>query len=273
VKRPLLKPPVRAGRKGTVLVVDPTEENRHRTERRDSLIALVAGVAVAFAFTLAPTLRFMGWFVRSLFHETGHVAVSWFAGCPSFPAIDLRGHAAAFHQAQSVAVAGLVGLLLAWCVFASWRSRRFRVLATTGLVLWVPTTFSEGFREVAFLLGGHVGEIAFAWFFLRRARTGDGVERGLERPLYAGLGWYFVGSNVLLAGGLVVSAAARAAYASNGSFGMENDYLRVARELGVSIGAVGVFMALATMAVVPLALLRFAPREPGSPAGLRPVRW
>ena len=241
--------------------------------RRDALVALGVGVAVALAFTLAPPLRFMGWFVRALFHETGHVVASWLAGCPAFPAISLQGHAAAFHQPQRTVLALLVGALLAWGVVCAWRARRFRAVAVGGLVLWGLVAFSTGFREVVFLLGGHLGEIGFAWFFLRRARTGEGVERSLERPLYAGLGWYFVASNALLGGGLAVSNAARAAYASNGSFGMENDYVRVARELGVSIGVVGIGMALVALAAVPLALLRFEPRPAGDLRGLRPVRW
>ncbi len=254
-------------------LVSPEDPSTRRGMRPEALIALVSGVAVAFAFTIAPTLRFMGWFVRSLFHETGHVIAAWFAGCPAFPAISLRGHAAAFHQSQRTSVVLSVGLLLGWVGFLAWRSKRLRVFAGVGVCLWALATFSTGFREVLFLLAGHLGELAFAAFFLWRARTGDGVERRLERALYAGLGWYFVGSNVFLAGGLAFSSAARAAYETNGSFGLENDYLRAARELGLSIGTVGVLMALVSAAVVPLALVRVRSPEGSGLAGLRPVRW
>jgi hypothetical protein len=218
------------------------------------VVPLAVGLGLALALTWTPTLRFMGWFLRSLFHETGHVAMAWLSGCPAFPAIDLRGHAVAVHRDQQAGVALLVGLLVAWLAFAAVRSGRGRGAAAALVVLWAGVTFGKGLREVMFLLAGHLGELAFAAVFLRRARTGEAVEVGAERPLYAGLGWYLVASNVVLAGGLLVSEGVRSWYAQSGSYGLENDYLRVARELPFGLAGTAVAMLVLSVAVVPIAL-------------------
>ena len=70
------------------------------------------------------------------------------------------------------------------------------------------------------------------------------------------LGWYFVGKNAVLAAGLLFSDQARATYDSNGSFGLENDYIRLARDvLHVPLSAVAGGMLLAAGAAVVAAVL------------------
>lgn len=226
-------------------------------------VYLGVGFLLALAFTLARPLAFMGWLLGSLFHETGHVAFAWYVGCPAYPAISLRGHAGAFHKPQSAAVLFLIGVMLVLGVVLAKRSGRFLGLAVGLLVAWPLFAFVEPVREVGFLLSGHLGELVFAGIFLYRARTGEAIERLAERPLYACLGWFLVGRNVVLSFGLSFSEAARYAYAHNGSFGMENDYIRAARDwLHVPLAAVGAFMLLVSLAVFPVVLaVTWSPRE------------
>jgi len=146
------------------------------------------------------------------------------------------------------------GLLVAFAVWA-WREGRLRGLATGLLVVWPLFTFVPGLRELGFLLSGHLGELTFAAVFLVRARTGIATENEAERPLYACLGWFLVARNVALTAGLVFSAHARARYMGNGSFGLRNDYTRVAQDvLHVSLPAVAGAMLFVCLAVVPLVL-------------------
>lgn len=226
-------------------------------------VHLGAGILLALLLTLTPVLRFMGWLLGSLFHETGHVAFAWFVGCPAWPAISLGGHAAAIHKPQSTGVLVVVGLLLAIGAWQAWRAKRFRGLAIGALVAWPILAFLDTPRDLGFLLSGHLGELTFAGIFLWRARTGRAIERESERPVYAALGWFLVARNVVLTFGLVFSESARAWYHSSGSFGLTNDYVRVAQQvLHVPLETVAVFMLLVSLGVVPLVLaMTWAPRE------------
>lgn len=226
-------------------------------------VHLGAGLLIALVFTLTPALRFMGWLLGSLFHETGHVVFAWFVGCPAWPAISLQGHAAAFHKPQSAAVLVGIGLLLGIGVWQAWRAGRWRGLATGALLLWPVCAFFETPRELGFLLSGHLGELAFGGVFLWRARTGEAIEREAERPLYASLGWFLVARNVVLCFGLAFVESARAWYHASGSFGLTNDYVRVAQQvIHVPLEAVAIFMLLVSLSVVPLVLAAtWRPRE------------
>jgi hypothetical protein len=246
------------------------------SQRRIAWQWLGVGLVLAFAFTLAPPLRFMGWLLGSLFHETGHVAFAWYVGCPAFPAISLAGHAGAFHKPQSALMLFVVAVLLLAFAAWAWREGRWRRLATGLILVWPLLAFVDGLRDLGFLLSGHLGELTFAGIFLVRARTGSSTELEAERPLYACLGWFLVARNVALTGGLVLSAAARSAYLGNGSFGMLNDYARIAfHVLHVPLQAVAFGMLLVSLLVVPVVLWLTrgtdgAPRGSREPAGRRP---
>jgi hypothetical protein len=229
---------------------------------------LALGLGLSLLFTVTPTLRFMGWLLGSLFHETGHVAFAWFVGCPAFPAISLEGHAAAFHQDPHATVRLAVAAGLVFAAWGSLATGRWRGLAFGLLFAWPFLAFARPLREIGFLLSGHLGELVFAGVFLWRARTGGHVEREAERPLYACVGWFLIGRNAVLSFGLAFVPAARAAYHGNGSFGLANDYVRVAAEwLHVPLAAVGGFMLLVSLAVFPLVLAATASANGGGARG------
>jgi hypothetical protein len=217
------------------------------------LVYLGIGAALAIVFTLTPLLKYMGWFLSSLVHEMGHCAAAWAMGCPSFPAIDLRGHAAAFHGPQSKVFAAVV---LAGLAYYAWRKRSIPLGA---LALAYPLVAFTGAHEWFFLLAGHLSEIAFGGVFFWRALVGGFTQSRPERVLYAACAWYLVLGNVWLSGGLIFSERVQQWYRGSGSFGLTNDYLVLARSLHVGVGAVAFLMLLVALAALPVAW-RFALR-------------
>jgi hypothetical protein len=223
-------------------------------EARRAWTSLAIGAALAPLLTLTPVLRYVGWFLASLVHETGHTAVSWALGCPAVPAIRLDGHAAAVHQGQQVLLCvATLGALAA----LAWRARR----DPPRLALWAvalaayPLLAFTGARETLFLAGGHLGEVAFGGVFLALAARGGVTGGAAERVCHAAVGAYLLGRSAVFAGGLAASASARAAYAGNGSFGLENDLVRLSRGgLGPSIPTLGVVLLVLTVAAAALAL-------------------
>ncbi|MHC4451468.1 MAG: eS27 family ribosomal protein [Planctomycetota bacterium] len=217
---------------------------------KEPLIFLGLGALLAPVFSLTPILQYMGWFLGSLCHEIGHCAVAWLAGCPAFPAISLAGHAMARYSGQQIALA-----ILMWGGFGylTWQYRhQKRIAITFGLfTLLYPAFAFTDMRDFFFLLGGHIGELAFAGVFFWRALT---QHRPVERALSSMVGWFLVGRNVWLAGGLIWSTEVQSWYARSGSFGLTNDYIRLAREvMRVDLSVVAFFMLLLSLAPLPLA--------------------
>lgn len=225
-----------------------------RMEVKDRpLVYLGIGAVAAIAFTLTPLLKYMGWFLSSLVHEAGHCAAAWAMGCPSVPAIRLDGHAAAVHGEQSKLFAAVV---FAGLAYWAWRKRSWPLGAAA---LAHPLVAFTGARDWFFLLAGHLSEIAFGGVFFWRALVGGFTRSRPERVLYAACAWYLVLGNVWLSGGLMFSESVRAWYRGSGSFGLTNDYLRLANSLHVGVGTVAFFMLLVALAALPVAW-RFALR-------------
>lgn len=217
------------------------------------LVYLGIGAVAAIGFTLTPLLKYMGWFLASLVHESGHWAAAWATGHPAVPAIRLDGHAATVHGEQSKIFAACVFIALG--IYA-WRKRSKALAVLAGVY---PLIAFTGAREWLFLLAGHLSEIAFSGVFFWRALVGGFTQTRGERVAYAACAWYLVLANIWLAGGLIFSDRVRTWYRGSGSFGLENDYLRLAASLHVGVGAVGFFMLLVALAALPVAW-RFAAR-------------
>ncbi len=217
------------------------------------LVYLTLGLPLAFLFGYGPLLSYMGWFLSSLCHEMGHTIVAWSFGMPAFPAIRLDGHAASQHREQIP--------LLCWALCIglgalAWQLRHLRIPAIAiGLAaLLYPLLAFTGAKEVFFLVGGHLGELAMATVCFWRAMSGGFSESKAERGLYAVLAWYLCGSNVLLCQGLAFSASARAEYQGSGSFGLTNDYIRLAEDvMGTPLATLGLVMMLVSLLPLPLA--------------------
>jgi hypothetical protein len=220
---------------------------------REPWLYLGVGLVAAPVFAWAPILGFMGWFLAALVHEMGHAAAAWLCGMPSIPAISLAGHAAAVHQEQSVVLALAVtgGLVLgAWHVLGG----RARWVGAGVVGLGHLALAFTGARELLHLLAGHGAELLFAILCLWKTLDGGFTRSRVERGLYALVGWYLLGTNAWLCWGLVASGLARAEYRSSGSFGLTNDYVRVAEDvLGWRLPSVAGLMLVACALVLPAA--------------------
>lgn len=213
---------------------------------------LLLGALLAPLLAL-PFASMFAWFLGALCHESGHTVVAWVFGMPAYPAIRLDGHAASMHQEQKlVLVVALWVGLACWC----WRrrhSRRVRPWLIVAALLYPALALTRG-RELLQLLGGHLGELAFATICFWRTLSGGFTQSRAERAAYALVGWHLTFANARLCLGLMLDPARREAYASNGSFGLTNDYIRVAEDvLGCSVPAVAAGMLLAALAAFPLA--------------------
>ncbi len=198
-------------------------------EAAETWRCIALGLVLAPIFPLVPLLGFVAWFLGSLVHETGHVAIAWFFGQPAFPAIRLDGHAVAIHRDQATILVVVVATALVWL---TWALRRQRAAAITfGIVAATyPVLALGGGKEVLFLLGGHLGEIVFGAIFLLRARGEGFTGYPSERVTSAMVGFLLLGRTAVLCVGLMTSHVARAEYAANGSFGLKNDLLRLAHD-------------------------------------------
>ncbi|MCB9915272.1 MAG: hypothetical protein H6828_08995 [Planctomycetes bacterium] len=211
---------------------------------------LLAGLALAPVFGLTPLLRLIGWFLGSLVHEMGHAGAAWLVGVPAVPALGMTAEAATMHGEQMLPLALGVWAAAGW---AAWRVEHVALRgAWIGLLCVVyPALAFTSLREVVHLVSGHAFELMLGGLFLGRALSGGFSHAPGERTLYAVVGWYLIGRNLALTVGLFASDAARAEYASNGSFGIENDYLRLASETGWSLESLALLMSAAAVAVAP----------------------
>jgi hypothetical protein len=223
--------------------------------------SLLIGIPIALVLGLGGPIAFAGWFLTSLVHEMGHSAVALFFGCFAVPAIRLDGHAAAVHSCQNT-----LGAIFVWVALGilAWRFRDRRPWLITFVVaaaLYPLFAFTD-LKEFLHLIGGHAAELIFATIFFWRALTGGFVDQPAERPFYAALGWLWSGGAVVLFASLTFSAASRDWYLQNGSFGLENDLIRIARLIGVSLPVVSFPLLLVSFLPLPLAFLLARQRTP-----------
>jgi hypothetical protein len=224
-----------------------------RAARREAWLHLGLGLVTAPLFVWVPFLALMAWFLAALAHEMGHTALAWLCGSPALPALSPGGHAATFHGPRSLllalCVAGALGAALARALEGRVRTG---VIAALGAFCLLCAVF-EAPRELAHLLAGHGAELAFATLCLWKTLDGGFTDSRLERALYGTLGWTLLGKNLALCWGLVHSAGARSAYRSSGSFGLTNDYVRVAELTSLRLSTVGLVMLAAGLLVLPAA--------------------
>jgi len=75
-----------------------------------------------------------------------------------------------------------------------------------------------------------VGELTLAGVFFWRGWTGWLVGGTLDRIATAAVAWYLTLNNAYLCYGIAYVPAIRNKYYSSGSFGLTNDYVRIAEE-------------------------------------------
>lgn len=217
---------------------------------------LGVGFVLALFFSLPIHIaRSIGWFFSSLVHEMGHTLISYYLGSIALPALRLDGHAATVHFDQAIWLALLIWAALGAGAAYFWLARRKPVAFTlAAAALSYPLLAFTDFREIMFLVGGHGGELVLATIFFWRAGVISHKVREEERTLYAALAFYLWFQNIVLHWSLMFSEASRDWYLNSGSFGLENDFVRIADEMHLSIPALSFTMLLITLAVPPVGL-------------------
>lgn len=208
---------------------------------------LFIGLALALLMGNIRLLHYMGWFIEALIHELGHCIAAWYYGCPAVPAIRLDGHAAAVHSCQKIGICIMMWGATAW---GAWYFRN-RIPLMAPLVVFAliyPLFAFTKAKEFWHLVSGHGGELIFAGIFFYRALEG-GVYKEEERPLYAMLGWFIWLKNINLCWSLMYSQASRNTYMRSGSFGLENDYVRIGRLLGWNLEGVAALMLIVSVII------------------------
>ncbi|MBK9129668.1 MAG: hypothetical protein IPM13_18065, partial [Phycisphaerales bacterium] len=195
------------------------------------------------------------WFLAAIPHEMGHATVGCLLGHPSAPAISLRGEAWTGIAEQRPFLVWAIALIAAACAYGM-RHRTGVALGLGALALLVPAIAFNEVGEAAILVAGHGGELAFATYCFYLAVTGGRTGTPQERTASAMAGALLQFVNLKLCVGLIVSAEAREWYATNGSVGLVNDYLRLANDVfGCSLQAVAGAMLLVGILPLPLGVV------------------
>ncbi|MBF2054948.1 MAG: hypothetical protein IGS03_15990 [Candidatus Sericytochromatia bacterium] len=231
------------------------EEPIDAFKTRSSYYYLLVGLAWALFFSLPIYLiKTIGWFFSSVVHEMGHTLSAWYLGHFALPALRLDGHAATVHFDQSLWITLPVWAFLIAASVYFWKVKaRLLMFSFGALALSYPLLAFTLLQELVFLMGGHGGEMIIATVFFWRALVpGKVLEE--ERTLYAALAWYLWFQNLILNGSLFLSAKSRAWYLSNGSFGLENDWVRLAQHFGWSLSFLAFVIFVICVVIPPLGL-------------------
>ncbi len=227
------------------------EENTFLGAPLAAWVALGAGGLIAIVDSLFWTSRYTLNFITTLAHEMGHATIATFFGAPAFPAISLDGQAAAFHRPQVMGLAIVIWLVMGCWAYYFRHKRPVLIAVIVAMVLYPIFALTEGWR-LLFFLGGHGTELAFAGICFFRAWTGGFTQSAAERTAYATCGWYAFCAIVAFHFKLMSSRGFQIRYASGGSFGLQNDYTRVATDiLGCSVSTVALLMLMVNIFVLP----------------------
>ena len=223
---------------------------------RDAVKSLAIGAGLAVAALVFPLLGFVPAVLMTVIHELGHVATSWFFGCPALPSFDLTYGGGVSHRTGQVPLV----LILIYGVITSAilraRGDRRELLAT--LICAIVYTFAafSPLREFLIVAMGHGMELTIAGIFLYRALSGSQILRGSERPLYAFVGLFIVLADARFAYQLMSSRQHRDEYGDAKGGGHWMDFSRLADEhLHMSLQSVAVLFLLACLLTPPAAFL------------------
>jgi hypothetical protein len=115
----------------------------------------------------------------------------------------------------------------------AWQLRR-RLAACIALgaaAVLIPLLAFAPIADVLIIAGGHLGELLFATYCFHHVLVGGKTGSPAERSAFAMAGMLLTFGHGKLCFGLMTSPLARALYATNGSLGLKNDYLRLAEDV------------------------------------------
>ncbi len=225
---------------GVIEEREPRAEPR-RMDKNDWLIMAVglaiAGIAFLIGFVRQTFSTFM-----VLVHEMGHAIFGWIFGYPSVPAFDfMYGGGVTLWTQRSTLLLIVIYVLLGLAVYSRRRNMATVVLLVLLGVVHAILTFTPG-HSVVILFMGHGTELAIATIFIYRALSGAAVSDAVERPLYAGIGFFIVFADVPFAYRLMNSSYHRLVYEDAKGGGHWMDFSRIAEQyLHVDLAVVATF--------------------------------
>jgi hypothetical protein len=210
------------------------------------------GVALVIAIVVQACLPMVAYITRMLgclAHEMGHAAMGWALGRPSIPSFDLV-------YGGGVTVVGDRYTLLLFAYLALigtflWSRRRNRLaLGVIGglTAAWLLLAYSDEWSHLAFIAAGNWGRLALGGIFLFRALTGVSVVHGVERWLYALIGWLQIVQAQSEAWDLIYDEDERERY-FGGKGGLDNDWVFLSEELFLRLETVAAWHIVLGFAV------------------------
>lgn len=231
-------------------------EPRH-LDRNGKIIFLTAPLAALVCFAIwwfAWTLTTL----KTLVHEMGHTIFGWLFGYPSFPAFDvIWGGGVTLHTERSQVLLGLIVAGFAALLYLFRANRTTLAVLAILFAAYLVTAFTS-LHSMLILFMGHGTELLIAGIFLYRGLSGRSIVHGVDRPLYAIIGFFLVFSDLAFAYRLMSSAGFREEYACAKGGCMDMDFVRIATEYvhGTMSGVAGFFFLCCLMVPV-LAFLAF----------------
>jgi hypothetical protein len=200
--------------------------------------ALLTGLGLALALTTLGPLRvlFRGFLI--LVHELGHAITYWIFGYPAVPSVNLL-HGGGITLALN-RLWPLVWLILLGLAYLLYRYRQSTnsvswLLAITGLYSFCALTLWHQ-RLIAYM--GHGAETLAISVCLYCAMGGYRCRHGGERTIYAMLGFFTWFEDIRFAGGLLWDADLQANYLNGIGGVLDNDFVRLADDLGTGLASV-----------------------------------
>jgi hypothetical protein len=245
---------------GVVEEREPHAEPR-RMEKNDWLIMAVGLAIAGIAFVIGFVRQTFSTFIV-LVHEMGHAIFGWIFGYPSVPAFDfMYGGGVTLWTQRSTLLLIVIYVLLGLAVYSRRRNMATVVLLVLLGVVHAILTFTPG-HSVVILFMGHGTELAIATIFIYRALSGAAVSDVVERPLYAGIGFFIVFADVAFAYRLMTSSYHRLVYEDAKGGGHWMDFSRIAEHyLHVDLAVVATFFFLCCFFPIVVGYLLFRYQE------------
>lgn len=231
------------------------KEKKRDSKLKTAFFHLISGGILFILLASFQVGHYIQWFITTIIHESGHLFISLYSGCPALPAIRLDGHGACLSVSQNIPLTILIFLMLCpLCKkMVGMGSKMLQIFSVFLMTLFLLLAFIPSFRHILRLYAGHGNELIFAIIFFIKAFTGLTSSGGADRTVSAAMGWYITVRNLKLTFGILFNSQIRAAYYVGGSFGLTNDYIRISNFFnGLDMIWVLLPIILLALAVIPL---------------------
>lgn len=182
-------------------------------------------------------------YMAVFFHELGHAAGGWVFGYLSLPSFDFQhGGGMTYYLNRSMLFVCAVSALMLMGAITLYKNLHIVPAFVLGGLIPVHAALAlTGAHDIVLSFMGHAAEMVIAVFCLMRAVLGHTAGGAAERWLNMIFGFYLVGRNLILSGGILFSDVARIAYSMQKGEHNFGDFSRMAEALDVSITVISSF--------------------------------